>query len=204
MTPEEFKQKAVIVAERSKAIKRKVGAVVTTEDGKHYATGHNYNSNNVSGDCEDIDGNTLPGVIHAEIAAIDYWRRTLLPNKLTTIYCTHQPCDNCLKAIHKEGITNIVIVENFLKFDTHKLRYDLVPPSSIRALAEVLTYGAKKYKPNNWKLGDKDRYIAAMFRHIEDWRAGERNDPESGMHHLAHALTNCAFLLFLDTEDDKK
>jgi hypothetical protein len=74
----------------------------------------------------------------------------------------------------------------------------LIPPETIKALATVLTYGAKKYKPNNWKNGEKDRYIAALYRHLEAWRSGETCDEESGLEHLAHAMANIAFLHYLD------
>jgi hypothetical protein len=40
--------------------------------------------------------------------------------------------------------------------------------------------------------------MAALLRHINAWRRGEKCDDESGLHHLAHALCNVAFLLELD------
>ena len=88
-----------------------------------------------------------------------------------------------------------------MKFDTGKLQYSLIPPSATHALAEVLTYGANKYAPNNWQLVDNGevRYMDALFRHLEAFRSGETYDPESGIHHLAHVLTNVAFLHYLDT-----
>lgn len=84
-----------------------------------------------------------------------------------------------------------------LKLDTHKLRYDLIPPIATKAMAEVLTFGAEKYAPDNWKLiqdGEK-RYIAALMRHFEAYRAGEEFDSETSFSHLAHCITNIAFLL---------
>lgn len=87
-----------------------------------------------------------------------------------------------------------------IKFDSGKLRYGLIPPETLKALAEVLTFGAQKYAPNNWMLLDDghDRYLDALFRHLEAYRSGETYDPESHLHHLAHALTNVAFLHYLD------
>ena len=89
-----------------------------------------------------------------------------------------------------------------MKFDTGKLRYSLIPTETTTALAEVLTYGANKYAPNNWQLVDNGevRYMDALFRHLEAFRSGETHDPESGIHHLAHVLTNVAFLHYLDTK----
>ena len=89
-----------------------------------------------------------------------------------------------------------------LKYDSGKLRYSLVPPIAMRALAEVLTFGARKYAPNNWVLvqDGETRYLDAAFRHLEAFRSGETHDQESGLHHLAHLLTNVAFLHYLHTK----
>lgn len=89
-----------------------------------------------------------------------------------------------------------------LKYDNGKLLYSLIPPETTKALAEVLTYGANKYAPDNWKLVDhgEQRYLDALFRHLEAFRSGELTDPESGLHHLAHVLTNVAFLHYIHTK----
>ena len=84
------------------------------------------------------------------------------------------------------------------KYDEGKLRYDLIPPSATKAIAEVLTYGANKYAPNSWQQvpNGERRYIAALMRHFEAYRAGEEFDEESKLSHLAHAMTNIVFLLY--------
>ena len=84
------------------------------------------------------------------------------------------------------------------KFDSNKLRYDLIPPIVDEELAKILTYGVKKYEENNWQQLDNfnNRYYAALRRHLEAWRNGEDMDKESGEHHLSHALTNLAFLVW--------
>ena len=89
-----------------------------------------------------------------------------------------------------------------LKFDTGKLQYSLIPPETLSALAEVLTFGARKYAPNNWVLvqDGETRYLDAAFRHLEAFRSGETHDQESGLHHLAHLLSNVAFLHYLHTK----
>lgn len=90
-----------------------------------------------------------------------------------------------------------------LKYDGDKLQYSLIPPETLAALAEVLTFGAKKYSPGNWMLvpeGER-RYTDALFRHIEAWRSGEKLDPESGLPHLSHALACLTFLHYLTTKD---
>jgi len=110
--------------------------------------------------------------------------------------CGHTPfactCYNLEEKSPSEG----------MKFDNGKLLYSLIPPETLKALAEVLTYGAQKYAPNNWqKVENGDiRYMDALFRHLEAFRSGETHDPESGMHHLAHVLTNVAFLHYIHTK----
>ena len=85
--------------------------------------------------------------------------------------------------------------------DSGKLRYDLVPVEAQREVVTVLTFGAKKYGDNNWKITEpKSRYMAATFRHIEAYRGGETQDQESGIHHLAHAICSLVFMLQMDIE----
>lgn len=60
--------------------------------------------------------------------------------------------------------------------------------------------GSKGYGENNWELvaGARRRYYDAVFRHLTEWYEGRGADPESGLHPLAHALCDVAFLLALD------
>ena len=82
------------------------------------------------------------------------------------------------------------------KFDGGKLQYGLVPPLALKATVDVLTFGAEKYEPDNWKHvpDSKRRYFDALQRHVWAWKEGEQLDPESGRHHLAHALCCLMFL----------
>ena len=85
-----------------------------------------------------------------------------------------------------------------MKFDQDKLRYDLIPAEVKKWLAEVLTYGAKKYAPDNWKKIEVERYYAAMERHMVAYQLGEEKDPESGIHHLIHMMCNAMFICWLE------
>lgn len=82
------------------------------------------------------------------------------------------------------------------KHDGGKLRYDLVPVMALEEVTKVITLGAEKYDPENWKHvpEGRRRYTAAAFRHIEAWRKGEVVD-EIGTHHIANAISNLMFIL---------
>jgi len=83
-----------------------------------------------------------------------------------------------------------------LKFDTDKPDYSLTPWAALEEVVKVLTYGAKKYSRDNWQhvTPFKERYLAAALRHIVAYARGETIDPESGLHHLAHAATSLCYL----------
>lgn len=93
-----------------------------------------------------------------------------------------------------------------LKKDSGKDRWDLLPIECVEDLVKVLTMGSKKYADNNWQLVDnaKERYYAALLRHLAAWRKGETVDPESGLNHLAHVMCNVTFLLWFDKEKEKE
>lgn len=183
-------------AATSKANRRKVGAVLIN-DYNGAVLGQNCNYHPTGDSCEDADGNTKPEVVHAEIAAIEHVNFCCIPVADCTLYVSHEPCIDCRTALETAGL-KYEVVEEFLKFDGDKLRYDLIPPSALEGLAAVLTFGARKYKPNNWKnCEEPERYLAAAMRHMEAFRRGEELDKDSGLPHLSHALTNIAFMLEL-------
>ena len=86
------------------------------------------------------------------------------------------------------------------KFDGGKIRYGLLPPLALKATADVLTFGAEKYEPDNWKhVPDSiNRYFDAAQRHLWAYKTGEVEDPETGVSHLAHAICCIMFMLDLD------
>ncbi len=88
------------------------------------------------------------------------------------------------------------------KYDAGKWRFSLVPMNAIRSVIEVLEFGAKKYAPDNWKTvpDARTRYFDATIRHVTAWWSGEKDDSESGLPHLAHAICCLLFLLWLDEE----
>ena len=86
--------------------------------------------------------------------------------------------------------------EGSTKFDGDKPMMDLVPLSSVYAVSQVLTFGAKKYSANGWQdVPDaRNRYNAAMLRHMTLVQDGEELDEDSGLPHADHIACNAMFL----------
>lgn len=103
--------------------------------------------------------------------------------------------DECL---HSHGFRTID------KKDKGKPRWSLLPAGTIRQVIDVLEFGAKKYSVGNWVTvpNARTRYYDAVMRHVEAWWSGEKNDPETGLPHLAHAATCLLFLMWFDNEKD--
>ena len=82
-----------------------------------------------------------------------------------------------------------------LKNDYGKPMWGLLPWLEMAGVVNVLTFGAKKYKPHNWqKVKDGERrYFDAALRHISAIGMGETNDQESGCNHYAHAICSLLF-----------
>lgn len=82
------------------------------------------------------------------------------------------------------------------KFDFGKPLFSLIEPKFALELAKVLTMGAEKYGPEDWKTTDNAhrRYLDALHRHLNAFERGEMDDPESGQSHLAHVAANAMFL----------
>lgn len=77
-----------------------------------------------------------------------------------------------------------------------KLPMHLVPTDAIKAMAEVLQVGMDKYSERNWERGAKFSVpYSSLMRHLLAFWEGEDYDKESGKLHIAHILTNAAFLL---------
>lgn len=96
------------VAAGSKCERRQVGAVIVDEDGRIVSTGFNGQPRGVPNKCE--DENTLPTVIHAELNAILFSRRSLKGCKL---YVTMSPCLHCASCIIQSGIIEVVFKEPY-------------------------------------------------------------------------------------------
>lgn len=86
------------------------------------------------------------------------------------------------------------------KHDSGKRRFSLLPIEAVNEVVDVLEFGAQKYAVGNWKHVPeaRQRYYDAALRHIFAWFNGEKLDPETGKHHLAHGICCLTFLLWMD------
>ncbi len=83
-----------------------------------------------------------------------------------------------------------------LKYDQGKPRWDLIPVYPLEQVARVLTFGAKKYDAENWRKGLQfKRTIGSIKRHLADFEVRKDIDDDSGLHHLAHLITDAMMLL---------
>lgn len=91
------------------------------------------------------------------------------------------------------------------KHDGGKPNWSLMPWDALGEVQGVLDFGARKYGEHNWKhvLSPRTRYLSAMLRHVIAYARGERNDPESGYHHLAHAVCCGLFVIHFEVPSDK-
>lgn len=104
-----YMELAESVATRGTCKRLQVGAVIVKD---HRIVGTGYNGS-VHGHPHCIDDECLLNdegrcirTIHSEINAILHADRQELQG--ATIYCTHEPCENCMKHINQAGIKKVI------------------------------------------------------------------------------------------------
>lgn len=91
------------------------------------------------------------------------------------------------------------------KDDGGKLMLQLIDAEFLHQVGEVLTFGANKYSPYNWRGLDKERVEGSLLRHINNWRRGEQYDKDSpNAHNLIAATANLMFLWYLDVNGEDR
>lgn len=98
-----------------------------------------------------------------------------------------------------------------VKYDDSKIQYTLVPSYALEAIAKNLTAGLIKYKErDNWQKvpNATDRYLNALYRHLEAHRRGEIYDTDNAdptTTHMSAVAVNAMFILeFMLNEDLKE
>jgi hypothetical protein len=89
--------------------------------------------------------------------------------------------------------------ERALRFNSGKpeLSYVLDFPIALKHVANVASFGAKKYSRDNWKKGlDENALYDSLMRHLVAAKTlgSDSLDAESGLPHLAHAAWNVLVL----------
>lgn len=88
-----------------------------------------------------------------------------------------------------------------VKYDDSKVQYTLVPSYALEAVAKNLTAGLIKYKErDNWQKvpNATDRYLNALYRHLEAHRRGEIYDTDNDdptTTHMSAVAVNAMFIL---------
>lgn len=123
-------------------------------------------------------------------------------------------CPKCAEKRHDDSILpqleGQLYAQNkgFTKNDNGKLQWSLMPFVELEEVVRVLMNGAKTYSPDNWKkCDDVNRYKDALMRHVVSYITGETYDVGKGgdgLHHLAHAVCDCLFLMWFDNQKDDK
>lgn len=82
-----------------------------------------------------------------------------------------------------------------LRYNSKKIRFELIAPEALLELAKVYTAGAEKYAADNWRKGMPYREcLGSLQRHLKKWEMGLKEDPETNCHHLAHVAWNALTL----------
>lgn len=85
-----------------------------------------------------------------------------------------------------------------LRYNQGKRKWALVDFKSLEPMVEVLEYGEEKYASWNWMKGQEVTGICeSLLRHAFAFIDGEDNDPESGLSHIGHMMSNLMFISYM-------
>ena len=107
-----YLEMALIWAENSYCIRRKVGALIVK--GKMIISdGYNGTPSGFENVCEDENNVTKPYVLHAEANAITKVAKSNNSSENSTLYVTTSPCMECAKLIIQSGIRRVVYCNKY-------------------------------------------------------------------------------------------
>ena len=111
-----FMKVALLTAELSHAVRKKVGAVLV-KDNRIISIGYNGTPHGWDNACEDIqpDGTlvTKSIVVHAEANALFWCAKTEIETDGATLYLTLSPCATCSLGIVQSGIKRVVYLDEY-------------------------------------------------------------------------------------------
>lgn len=78
-----------------------------------------------------------------------------------------------------------------------KPQLHLIPRVAMEEMAKALQVGKERYGERNWVQVpvQQSTYVSALLRHAIAFQDGEDVALDSGVHHMAHILANCAIIL---------
>ena len=88
-----------------------------------------------------------------------------------------------------------------------KPMFSLIDPYWQLELAEILTFGAKKYGLRNWQGASQKElyhYEDALLRHMNKYQRGIMRDEDTKLSHLSHVAVNAMFLHYFWRKYDWK
>ncbi len=120
LTDKNFLAIAYEIASASKCVSRHTGAVIVKE-GRIVSTGYNGTPAGYTNCRDHFKGEYTPEhhdwsykyEIHAEMNAIVWAARNGIAIEGATMYCTYEPCFDCVRAIIAAGLKRIVFAEKY-------------------------------------------------------------------------------------------
>ena len=97
----------------------KVGCVLV-KDNFVIATGYNGTPRGTDNTTKDINGKTLPTVIHAEMNAISQAARSTISTVDAVAYTTMHPCFNCAIHLYQAGIRKVY----YKDINKHSIKFE--------------------------------------------------------------------------------
>lgn len=140
-----FLEIAQVVAKRGTCPKAQVGAVLV-KNKSIISTGYNGSPRGVD-HCVDAGCNEEAGhcqrAVHAEMNAVLQAARHGNSTQESTMYCTHFPCNHCLKGLINSGIKKIVYAkpyknsENFITHSMETVHIDMTKKPEVELNVEI-------------------------------------------------------------------
>lgn len=107
-----FIERCSAIAELSYCKRLNVGAVAV-RDNRTIIDGYNGTVPGTTNCCEDENGKTKDTTIHAEQNLVFYAARKGISLEGATVYITHNPCEQCAKAMAAAGIAEVIYKDDY-------------------------------------------------------------------------------------------
>lgn len=99
--------------------------------------------------------------------------------------------------IPNEG--DVVVTESGGRHSFVLARFDLIPPESMKLIAQCLGVGAHRHGEENWRNIPISDHINHAFNHLNEFRLGATDEP-----HIVNAAVRTIFALSLAVAEGKQ